>query len=93
MNPDLIPELGHLALTIALAFAICLSIVPLVGVQSPQQSSLKKLIGYAKPLTALVCLFLPGLVLLSLVTVLLLMIFLLSILLTTLIVICPIILR
>jgi cytochrome c-type biogenesis protein CcmF len=52
MNPDLIPELGHLALIIALAFAICLSIVPLVGVQSPQQSSLKKLVGYAKPLTA-----------------------------------------
>jgi len=52
MNPDLIPELGHLALIIALAFALCLSIVPLVGVQSAQKSSLKKLVGYAKPLTA-----------------------------------------
>jgi len=52
MNPDLIPELGHLALIVALAFAICLSIIPLVGVQSKQQSSFKKLVGYAKPLTA-----------------------------------------
>jgi len=45
--PQLIPELGHLALVIALAFAICLSIVPLLGVHSAQQ----KLMSYAKPLT------------------------------------------
>jgi cytochrome c-type biogenesis protein CcmF len=49
--PELIPELGHLALIIALAFAICLSLIPLIGVHSPEQSSLKKLMGYAKPLT------------------------------------------
>lgn len=49
--PELVPELGQLALTIALAFAICLSLIPLIGVHSPQQSSLKRLIGYAKPLT------------------------------------------
>jgi cytochrome c-type biogenesis protein CcmF len=48
--PELIPELGHLALIIALAFAICLSLIPLIGVHSPEQSSLKKLMGYAKPL-------------------------------------------
>jgi cytochrome c-type biogenesis protein CcmF len=49
--PELIPELGHLALIIALAFAICLSLIPLIGVHSPEQSSLKKLMAYAKPLT------------------------------------------
>ena len=49
--PILIPELGHFALIIALAFAICLSIVPLIGLHSSQQSSLKKLMHYAKPLT------------------------------------------
>ena len=43
----MIPELGHFALIIALAFAICLSIVPLVGIISNHQ----KLITYAKPLT------------------------------------------
>lgn len=45
--PQLIPELGHFALVFALAFAICLSIVPLLGVYSAQQ----KLMSYAKPLT------------------------------------------
>ncbi|MBU2869230.1 heme lyase CcmF/NrfE family subunit [Colwellia sp. E2M01] len=49
--PELIPELGHLALIIALAFSFCLSVIPLIGVHSAQQSSLKKLMGYAKPLT------------------------------------------
>jgi cytochrome c-type biogenesis protein CcmF len=49
--PELVPELGHLALIIALAFAICLSIIPLVGVHSKQQSSLARLISYAKPLS------------------------------------------
>ena len=43
----MIPELGHFALIIALAFAICLSIVPLVGVYRQQD----KLTRYAKPLT------------------------------------------
>ncbi len=43
----MIPELGHFALIIGLAFAICLSIVPLVGVVTKQQ----QLITYAKPLT------------------------------------------
>jgi len=42
----MIPELGHFALIIGLAFAICLSIVPLVGIISNHQ----KLITYAKPL-------------------------------------------
>lgn len=49
--PELIPELGHIALIIALAFSICLSLVPLIGVQSAHNSSLKRLMGYAKPLT------------------------------------------
>jgi len=44
--PQLIPELGHLALIIALGFALCLSVVPLIGVYSAQQ----KLMSYAKPL-------------------------------------------
>ena len=45
--PHLLPELGHLALVIAFAFAICLSIIPLVGVHSSQS----KLMSYARPLT------------------------------------------
>jgi cytochrome c-type biogenesis protein CcmF len=43
----MVPELGHFALIIATAFAICLSIIPLVGVYLRQD----KLIAYAKPLT------------------------------------------
>ncbi|WP_448211869.1 heme lyase CcmF/NrfE family subunit [Colwellia sp. MEBiC06753] len=43
----MIPELGHFSLIIAMAFAICLSIVPLVGVFVNQP----KLASYAKPLT------------------------------------------
>ena len=42
----MIPELGHFALIVAMAFAVCLSIIPLVGVATGQN----KLIGYAKPL-------------------------------------------
>ena len=45
--PHLLPELGHLALVIAFAFAICLSIIPLAGVYSSQN----KLMSYARPLT------------------------------------------
>ena len=48
MTPEvMLPELGHFALIISLAFAICLSIIPLVGLASNQQ----RLVGYAKPLT------------------------------------------
>ena len=43
----MIPELGHFALIVAMAFAICLSIVPLIGVQTQNQ----RLIYLAKPLT------------------------------------------
>ena len=43
----MIPELGHLALIIATAFACVLSVVPLVGVYTHNA----KLTGYAKPLT------------------------------------------
>ncbi|GHF77512.1 heme lyase CcmF/NrfE family subunit [Thalassotalea marina] len=43
----MIPELGHFALIIGLAFAICLSVVPLVGIFTRQPI----LISYAKPLT------------------------------------------
>ncbi|MEW6990190.1 heme lyase CcmF/NrfE family subunit [Colwelliaceae bacterium 6441] len=43
----MIPELGHFALIIGLAFAICLSIIPLVGIYANQS----KLTSYAKPLT------------------------------------------
>ncbi len=50
MVPELIPELGHFALVIALAFALCLSIIPMIGVLSPVQSSLKQLEAYGKPL-------------------------------------------
>ena len=45
--PSLIPELGHLALVIAFAFSLCLSVIPLIGVHSSQH----KLMSYAKPLT------------------------------------------
>jgi len=43
----MIPELGHFSLIIALSFAVCLSIVPLIGVYTDQ----KQLVSYAKPLT------------------------------------------
>ncbi len=43
----MIPELGHFALIIGLAFAICLSTIPLIGVYSNQRT----LTSYAKPLT------------------------------------------
>ncbi|WP_440876174.1 heme lyase CcmF/NrfE family subunit [Thalassotalea sp. PLHSN55] len=43
----MIPELGHFALIVAMAFAICLSIIPMMGVVSRN----KKLLTYAKPLT------------------------------------------
>ncbi len=43
----MIPELGHFALIIAFAFAICLSTVPLFGIYSHRA----KLTLYAKPLT------------------------------------------
>ncbi len=43
----MIPELGHFALIVAMAFAICLSIIPMMGVLSRN----KKLLTYAKPLT------------------------------------------
>ena len=47
ISSALIPELGHFALIIAFAFAVCLSIIPLVGVHTNQT----KLMYYAKPLT------------------------------------------
>ena len=41
MTPEvMLPELGHFALIISLAFAICLSIIPLVGLASNQQRHL-----------------------------------------------------
>ena len=43
----MIPELGHFALIVAMAFALCLSTIPMIGVLSNHQ----KLITYAKPLT------------------------------------------
>ena len=43
----MIPELGHFALIIGFAFALCLSIVPLIGVAQKNQ----QLINSAKPLT------------------------------------------
>ncbi|NMP15847.1 heme lyase CcmF/NrfE family subunit [Thalassotalea sp. Y01] len=49
----MIPELGLLSLIIAMAFAVCLSIVPLVGVYGQNQ----RLINYAKPLTSAMFLF------------------------------------
>ncbi|WDD98659.1 heme lyase CcmF/NrfE family subunit [Thalassomonas actiniarum] len=42
----MIPELGHFALIVAMAFAICLSTIPMIGVFSQQQ----KLAAYARPL-------------------------------------------
>ncbi len=42
----MIPELGHFALIVAFAFAICLSIIPMLGLYTGQQ----KLAAYAKPL-------------------------------------------
>jgi cytochrome c-type biogenesis protein CcmF len=47
LEKKMIPELGHFALIIGFAFAICLSIVPLIGVVTKHQ----QLITYAKPLT------------------------------------------
>ena len=43
----MIPELGHFALIVAMAFALCLSIIPMIGVFNQHH----KLITYAKPLT------------------------------------------
>lgn len=43
----MIPELGHFALILGLAFALCLSIVPLIGVAQNNQ----QLINSAKPLS------------------------------------------
>jgi cytochrome c-type biogenesis protein CcmF len=43
----MIPEIGHFSLIIALAFAIALSVVPLVGVAKDNH----RLIGFAKPLS------------------------------------------
>jgi len=43
----MIPELGHFALIIGLAFAVCLSVIPMIGVLGGNQ----RLITYAKPLT------------------------------------------
>ena len=43
----MIPKLGHFALIAALAFAFCLSTIPMIGVYSHQP----KLYSYAKPLT------------------------------------------
>ena len=43
----MLPELGHLSLIIATAFALCLSIVPTIGIFTHHD----KLTAYAKPLT------------------------------------------
>ena len=43
----MIPELGHFALIIAFAFAMCLSVIPMMGVVTRNS----KLLTYAKPLT------------------------------------------
>jgi len=43
----MIPELGHFALIIALAFALLLSVVPTIGILTKNQG----LVGYAKPFT------------------------------------------
>ena len=43
----MIPELGNFALIVGLAFAICLSVIPLVGVASHNLN----LVRYARPLT------------------------------------------
>jgi len=42
----MIPELGHFALITALAFALCLAVIPMIGLYTGQQ----KLAAYAKPL-------------------------------------------
>ncbi|WP_371188246.1 heme lyase CcmF/NrfE family subunit [Thalassotalea maritima] len=49
----MIPELGLLSLIIAMAFAVCLSVIPLIGVYSQNQ----RLISYAKPLTSAMFIF------------------------------------
>ncbi len=43
----MIPEIGHFSLIIAMAFAVCLSVVPLIGVYNQNQ----RLIYLARPLT------------------------------------------
>ena len=43
----MIPEIGHFALIVAMAFALCLSVIPMIGVATKQH----KLLTYAKPLT------------------------------------------
>ena len=43
----MIPEIGHFALIVAMAFALCLSVIPMIGVFTKQH----KLFTYAKPLT------------------------------------------
>jgi cytochrome c-type biogenesis protein CcmF len=43
----MIPEIGHFALIVAMAFALCLSVIPMIGVATKQH----KLFTYAKPLT------------------------------------------
>ncbi|SES62440.1 heme lyase CcmF/NrfE family subunit [Thalassotalea agarivorans] len=43
----MLPELGHFALIIALAFAICLSFIPMIGVYSNNRA----LYNFARPLT------------------------------------------
>jgi cytochrome c-type biogenesis protein CcmF len=46
LSSIMIPELGNFALILAFGFALCLSVIPLVGVHSNQS----KLMSYAKPL-------------------------------------------
>ena len=43
----MIPEIGHFALIIAMAFALCLSVIPMIGVFNQNQ----RLASYARPLT------------------------------------------
>ena len=43
----MIPELGNFSLIVGLAFAICLSVIPLVGVSGNNLT----LVRYARPLT------------------------------------------
>jgi cytochrome c-type biogenesis protein CcmF len=43
----MVPELGHFALIIGMAFAICLSIIPMIGLATQQH----RMVTYAKPLT------------------------------------------
>jgi cytochrome c-type biogenesis protein CcmF len=47
LEKKMIPELGHFALIVAMAFALCLSIIPMIGIFNHQQ----RLISYARPLT------------------------------------------